>query len=521
MTCTATTSLAIATAALVAARIAAAGGLVVPGMGPQAQARAGAFVAKADDPTALAHNPAGFAKLDGTVAFIGANFVRMALAFARTGAYEDLPEADEPYEGLPYPEVESHPSPSPGIGGFQAVPYVAVTTDFGHPQWPVRAAIGLYSPQGYAARAFPETVTVAGVDAPAPQRYDVFEQYGQVAHPSVALAYAATPTLSFGARASWGFARIRTRKVVWAIRNYEEWIEKDSVTTIRTTDPFIPSFGLGALWSPSPAWEFGVGYASAVHVRSKGTVRSQPGSAVPAGNANLIPIDDEFARCAPGGVEGALKICLDFDLPQTVHAGGRWIARDAGGRERADVELDVKWEQWSKAGVTTTTTDAIAANGPLDVARIRHGFIDVVSIRLGGAYALPVAQRAVQLRAGVAWDTKTAPLSWTRVDQDGKPRATLATGVAYTADRWRIELGGGYVWEPDRTVPDDCKPPSGPTRDDPGCQPGGVETPVADRSRPDPAQPLTGANNQIESPFNAGTVRSHYVLLHAGVTAWF
>ena len=66
------------------------GGIFVPGTGPQAQGRAGACVAKADDPSALYHNPAGFSKMVGTVIYMGTNFVDYDIEFQRFGRYEDL-----------------------------------------------------------------------------------------------------------------------------------------------------------------------------------------------------------------------------------------------------------------------------------------------------------------------------------------------------------------------------------------------------------------------------------------------
>jgi long-chain fatty acid transport protein len=499
---------------LLAPATASAGGITVPGMGPQAQARAGAFVARVDDPTAIAHNPAGFAKLDGTVVFVGMNFVKMALAFTRAGNYENNPEADLAYEGDSYPEVENDPSPSPGFAGFQGIPYIAVSTDFGRPAWPVRAAIGVYAPHGFSAREFAATVTTPeGNTAPAPQRYDVFTQSGKAALPSIAASYRVAPGLDIGARFSSGFAVVETDKVLWGFQNFYEWGDRDAISTIEATDPFVPSFGAGALWRPSPAWEVGVGYASTQHIRAKGTVHSVLGPEVPS--TTLQPPLDEFAECEPGGVEGALKICVDLNLPQTATVGGRWILRDAAGAEKADVELDLSWEDWSNASVTSTVADAIGANGPLKPAVVDHGFMDVLSVRLGGSYAM----QRWQLRGGMAYDTKTAPQSWTRLDQDGKQRATFATGVAYTAPRWRVELGGGFVWEPDRTVPNDCLPPDGPAGRDEGCGPGGARQPVEDRTRPDPAQPLD--NELLQSPFNAGTYKSHYVLMHLGLSTWF
>ncbi len=499
-----------------------AGGIFVPGVGPQAQARAGAFAAKADDPTAMAHNPAGIAKQSGTAVYLGSNFITMDLAFTRAGAYERTGELLS-HEGIDYPRVENRANPSLGVGPFQALPIFAVVTDLGMPALPVRFSVGLFTPQGYSGRDFDKNVTLeGGVVAPGPQRYDVFEQSGKIAYPSVAVAYSPLPNLHVGVRGSWGFSTIETKKIVWAIRNYEEYEEKDSVTTIEAKDSFVPTWGVGALYQPTPSFEIGVAYASRSELRNKGTVNSQAGTAVPGDQATLLP-ENEFINCAPGGVEGALKICVNFDLPQTATVGGRWILRDGTGAEKADVELDVKWENWGDAQITETITDGFSvAAGPLDRARIPHGYQDVYSVRLGGSYTLPIRRAdRLQLRAGAAYDTAAAPLSWTRLDQDGKERTTLAVGGAWDTGRWRFELGGGIVLEPDRTVEHDCQNPNGPTPTSIGCDGSGVETPVKEREAPDPAQPLQGTFNQVESPFNQGLHESSYLLFHLAATARF
>src|SRR5690606_24885407 len=82
-----------------APRAAAAGGLFIPGMGPVAQSRAGAYVASAEDPSALAVNPAGLAKGDGITVLVGANFVDYSLDFTRRGTYDTTDAADLPWEG--------------------------------------------------------------------------------------------------------------------------------------------------------------------------------------------------------------------------------------------------------------------------------------------------------------------------------------------------------------------------------------------------------------------------------------
>jgi long-subunit fatty acid transport protein len=522
MRITGRTIAAFATALVWAPAAASAGGLYVPGAGPQAQARAGAFTAKADDPSALFHNPAGFAKQTGTVILVGANFLGYSLAFQRTGAYEDASGVDLAYEGDPYPEVKNESSPAVGLGSFQAVPMISVSTDFGL-ELPVRFGFGLMSPHAYPNRDFlPDYEFQAAGVAPPPQRYDNMDTEAMVVLPSVAVAYRVTDQIDVGARLSWGFADIKATSYVWGIRNYEEWIARDGVFHLEITDKFVPAFGFGALYRPTPAFEFGASYSSAANVDGKGT-----GTAVLGGDLTgimgeqeeVVPVDDEYAQCAPGGTPDALKACLALTLAQTATVGGRWILRDVEGGERADVEFNVKWENWSSGADFHVIVDGESSitGIPLNETYIRHGYQDVFSFRLGGSYALPVAQNKLILRAGGAYDTRTAPLNYQRVDQDGSRRATLAAGLAYETAKLRIDLGGGFVFEPEREVVNDCNPVSS----DEGCIGDGTMTPQADRESPDPIAPIVGPNNQFESPYNAGTYNSHYLLFSLGATYQF
>lgn len=506
-----------------------AGGIFVPGTGPSAQARAGAFVAKSDDPTALAHNPAGFAKTTGTVVYVGFNLIDFNLDYTRAGQYED------PHTVEDFPTVSDDTSPSLGIAGFQAVPLIAVATDLGMPELPVRFAAGIYAPQGFPGRDFDDSV---GGDH-APQRYDVMNQEAVTALPSLAVAYRPIPQLDIGVRASWGIAELKAKTSVWGIRNYEENKEKDGVFTVDVSDGFVPAWGAGVLYRPTEFLEVGAAYSSALHVRARGTGTAALGSELGVGDTpeRILPQNDpQYALCDPNGTMLALAACVDIDLPQTATVGVRYVMRDAAGNEKADVELDVRWEDWDSKcdlpedqmilGETTRNcsdhyviVDAVSelTGFVLQPSLIKHGMKDVYSIRLGGSYQVV---EDVKVSGGLAHDTESAKLEVNRVDMDGAPRTTIAVGVAYTFGNYRIDFGGGYVYEPERVV-EQCKPPTGPTVADPGCASGGGETPIKEREAPDPIQPLTDISLQFESPFNAGTYNSSYLLLNLGFTARF
>jgi hypothetical protein len=445
----------------------------------------------------------------------------MSLRFARTGVYEATGAAPaHDYEGQPYPAVEDVSKPALGIGGFQLLPTVVVVSDLGL-KTPLRVAIGLIAPHGYPEREFQPAYDFQDpVVGPPPQRYDIMRQEATVVQPSLGLAYRVMPELDLGLRATWGIGGLKATSATWGVRNYDEYISKDGIFDVDVSDSFVPGFGLGVLFRPHPSIELGASYSSQLTVEGRGTGTAALGSELGVGGEQdfIAPIEDDFALCDRGGSVDALKACITVKLPQTAAVGARWILRDADGGERADVELDFKWENWGAVSDYSVVVDGQSSLTGLDLNPqfIRHGLKDSLSFRAGGSYTLPVGGHKLTLRAGVAHDTEAAPLSWTRLDIDGNARTTIAAGVALHLRRVRIDLGGGASLEGDRTVAT-CNPDTAT----PGCDGTGTETPVLDRDRPDPIQPLAGDRNQIQSPFNNGTYSSGYTLLTLGVTTWF
>ena len=485
-----------------------AGGVFVPGYGSQAQPRAGAFLAKADDPSALFHNPAGLAKMTGTVIHIGFNLVDFSQTFQRAGNYED------PAFSGPYPEAKDESTPAIGIGEFQGIPLVAVSTDLGL-DLPIRFGAGLIAAHGYPERLYAEDYVFEDPNEPPPPgRYDVLEQDVFVAFPSIAVAYSPIEKLDVGARLSYGFAGLKGKTAVWGVRNYDEEIASDGIFDVDVSDNWVPTFGIGVLYRPTDRIEIGANYRSAANIGAKGEGTAQIGSGLGlAGMPETIEPENVFPLCEAGGTAEALKACVDLSLPQVAGIGGRFIFRNAAGKEIGDVELDVQWENWSSAGDIEVIVDGKSGltGLPLNPTRIRHEFDDTFSIRLGGSYGFPVGKNTLSVRAGAAYDTAAAPEEFTRLDLDGLARTTLGLGVGFEMSRVRIEVGGGAVLEGERTVSTNCNPD--------------VATPTCAgfgrQDLPSPAQPLQGQNNQVLSPFNDGTYDQSYLLLSLGVTTWF
>jgi long-subunit fatty acid transport protein len=267
---------------------------------------------------------------------------------------------------------------------------------------------------------------------------------------------------------------------------------------------------VGLLVRPADALELGVSYASKTEVRAKGTGSAVlgPEAAGPLGAQPFLePKPDDQVECGTGGTISAITSCVDFDMPQSLSVGLRYVFRSNRGGERGDIEIDGKWENWSQASDDKVTVDGQDSLTGLKLKPvfIKHGFDDTFAVRVGGSYNIDVAKNIVSLRAGVSHDTAAAPNSWTRVDKDGRARTGIAAGVAYEMARWRFDVGFAYVHEGSVTVMD---------------IPGENAT-VANREQPDVLQPSLFPEQQREHPFNAGSYNSGYVVGLAGVTAMF
>jgi long-subunit fatty acid transport protein len=258
--------------------------------------------------------------------------------------------------------VKNDPKPPLGIGTFQPIPVIAVVTDLGGRLKNMRIAAGLYAPNGYPFRDMSQGYNfVEGSNctgncvAPPPTRYDVMVAESTALFPSIAASYRITPKFDVGLRLSAGRAEAKNEVVVWGTtNNVEESVRNDTHATLDVKDGFIPTFGIGLTWRPTPVLEFGAVYNSPTNLRLKGEGLSIKGASVD--QAKVVgPIGNEAVgdrlRCEADGtfeVGGKVPACITVQLPQNATIAGRYKFLDRYGRMRADLELDVGWENWGK-----------------------------------------------------------------------------------------------------------------------------------------------------------------------------
>ena len=439
----------------VAGSEAMAGGLFLPGSGSVSTSRAGAGVASADDGEALSLNPAGIAKAKGTTITFGFAAIDYIMSFQRNGTYDTHDMDAESYEGMRYPTITNDPSPPLGIGSFQPVPVIAIISDLGGAVPNLHVAAGLYAPNGYPFRNMnnvngqpyfvPQDDGTYDFPAfgapPPPTRYDIVHQEAAVVLPSVAVAYSITPDLDVGGRLSIGFAEAKSTIALWGgLANYAEWIKADGLITLEAKDSFVLAYGLGATYRPTPMIELGANFTGPVNMRAEGTAISTNGPGVSLNGTPVViqPLQDEFARCNPGGTMEAFKGCVEFALPLTATVGGRYKLLDGNGKLRGDIELDLTYENWAmqRAGdyrvvVDAQVTTASMPNNAIDLkdSIIAHGFQDTFGARLGGSYIVPMGDNNLIARGGIAYDTAAAKPGWERADIDGAARTMIAAGA--------------------------------------------------------------------------------------------
>jgi long-subunit fatty acid transport protein len=381
--------------------------------------------------------------------------------------------------------------------------------------------------------------------APPPTRYDILQQESALLLPSVAAAYRITPDLDVGARFTVGNVKSKTTVMVWGTPfNVDEDVRNDSIFTADVKDSFIPTGGLGATYRIGPSIELGANWTAPINIVAKGTAKSVKGPSTDQSKV-IGPLPDAMATCAKGGTFEEQKACISLQLPMTATVGGRYKFLDDSGKQIADVEVDVDWENWGKtcnfdsAHIKTSTCTApgqyrvqidsgLYVNNqftqPLEINAVNLGLKDTFGVRLGGSYNIPLSNSdKVTVRGGVAYDTAAAKQGWLRANFDGAARQTLALGVAYEASSWQVSAGFGYIHEGTNENPGanadgtDCNPTSSML----GCSGTGSDRPVDDRQGPDPTNPLIGPDYQAENPYNQGSITSHYLMFMVGFAKGF
>lgn len=450
-----------------------AGGFEVPEIGSVALGRAGAFVARASDPSALATNVAGIVALPGFQVTLGSSFSLVSQCFTRSGRYDgpwngtqvgvsgtvfsDGPGAYHT-AGAAYPRICNEPE----IG---ALPQLLATYRLGET---FAVGLGVYPPNAIPTKRFPTMVAASvpgsgeageAVSAPAPQRYMLVYSHGSILYPTIAVAWAPLRWLRVGGAFQPSFARIHA--VTFANAAAGQSPSADAVVDLKVHGVFFAG-NLGVQIIPLPSWSFG----AHVHLSQSPQLR---GTAALTLNPYAADPDTKIAFGAPDNAE------VDFGLPPVQARIGARYARSRPGAvlqtdsepgkaydpmrdDVFDVEVDLIYEAGSANQyfhvinskpdadynyARSTCPNALPAGAGITTdACFPRYWKDVFGVRLGGDYN--VTPDFLALRAGASFETGAQSTRGANLDALGHDTLGIHAGATLRPTPW-LSIHAAYA----------------------------------------------------------------------------
>jgi long-chain fatty acid transport protein len=414
------------------------GGYYQGALGPRAAGRGGAFVARADDVTAVSINPAGVADLDGTVIQVGNQFAYNSYDYTRAPTI-DYGQTPPPAQPTIFDKVHN------GTPWQAALPFIGVSSRLGLRDWAF--ALAAFAPPGISKEQFPEG---------GGQRYLMVDREAIILNYAASAAWKYHDLFGVGVTLEWiAVPRLDYSLVVngnpsqGAVNPVSSMY--DILAQTSGSDPFTFNAIVGAWFRPRPSLQFGLA----------GQV--VPANIVTHSTLTLKALDQAFLGDITTSRQGsaANDVTVTLPLPLLVRGGGRY-RHLAGGRELFDVELDVEYETWSRAkaftvdstvdGHSLVATPMNASASPVTIGTITvpKQWKDVLSVKLGGDFNL-VPDRWT-LRAGVYYETAASPAAYANVDFPAGAQLGGALGASLLLQRWEVALTYQLRYQPSFTV---------------------------------------------------------------------
>jgi len=375
-------------AGLLAAQSAAATSFGLFQHGGRAMGQAGAFTARASEPSAVTYNPAAITQLDGLQIQAGLDFRNSETEYSSsTGSFSSKHIIDFP------PAL--YLTWKPGSGPF------AFGLGLDAPFW----YKNIWEPRLFPGRFLQREVELT-----------VFEL-----HPVVAYDLGAGWSLGGGLRYVAGNLKQDDNALVGIIsqgQTVQVELERNAETDVDDL-----AWDL-ALHYAAPSWGLGAVYRSKVDLTGDGDVHYEPRDVPVAG------LEEVIRRLYPSG-----SARQAFELPREIR-GGIWYAPYPELR----IELDTAWQSWSSLESTAITyTPNRLGDGP--TVQTRRDWDDTLSLRLGLEGNIT---DNVLLFGGVASEPSPVP---DETAEPGFPKGdalVYAFGFSYSFPKLSFDVGYSY-----------------------------------------------------------------------------
>ncbi len=411
-----------------------ANGFEIPEQGARSLARSGAFSARADDPSAAAHNPAGLAKLRGTQLMLTYNALWNHTQFTRgESALEPGIGTEEfPAHQSRFDSVENQTPFFPLAASFFA------SSDFGLEN--MAFGLSIYGPNSSGHVTFPDD---------GGSRYLLTELDVLLVYYGTSVAYKGD---NWGIGGTLQWVQLPLLQFTLAVDGsvlpgglnpYASSF--DVLATIDIKDNFALSGVLGAWYRPIPAFEIAV------------SGRPLPIELNATGDSIIETIEGTVPGSLPDGLEVENSGAgMRLELPATARLGMRYIHLD-GEREIFDLELDILYETWSVLDAYDVSLDGtvelLGQTTELEDVLVAKDWNDTISVRLGGTWNL---DERLSISAGGFWESAAAPKANAHLDFPSANRGGGGGGVTYTlGDKDGVQVDLSLVYH--YTVQQDIK----------------------------------------------------------------
>jgi len=420
------------------------GGYYSGALGARAAGRAGAFSARADDPTALAYNPARLTELGepaGVVWMFGNRLSHNAYGFTRAPTLDWGHAPNDMAPTVRFAEARNRQPWQP------LEPLLAVASKLGLRDWGF--ALGAFAAPGTSRLDFP---------------LDGGQRYLMVSREAIILNYAAGAAWKHRNRFGVGLTLewIHVPRLDYALvidgtpfAGAANPVSStlDLLASTAGSDPFTLNAILGAWYRPVPWLELALA----------GQV--VPASIVTHSQLSVQPLDPSMGPVAlTRDGRPADDVSVTLPLPLRAGVGARYRRLDPepavvliqeGPFEIFDLELDLEYESWSRVRQFTLDTRGLVATlqgADVDLGQIAVAkrWRDTLTVKLGGDYAALPGRWT--LRAGAFYQTAVAPGGYANVDFPGGQMLGGSLGTSLVLGRWEIAIAYQVRLQPRFTV---------------------------------------------------------------------
>ncbi|KAK1548124.1 hypothetical protein Q3G72_009530 [Acer saccharum] len=405
-----------------------AAGLFLAPRGVRALARAGAFVAGADDVHALSYNPAGLARarhqlvLDAALPIHDTSYTRSILG---DGNYEPVSQG----RGLGVP--------SPTLG---------VVHDLGLSKYGLGFGLSVSADYPLMQNWADPTDTPL-----APQRYAIGSFDGTaMARVAAGVGYRPWPLLAVGASLQLLVGSFNSQSTISTCDGASciqpENPSYDAVIAMQAKNIVVPGAAFGLKLHVRPWLVLGASWETGYTIAQQARVRIRLPTAPIYANAVLDP------------PEPVAKVTMR--LPQTARLGVE--ARKVG---LGCIELSAVFEPWHvhdsiDVALQTATLRQVLALDTYSIGNISlaRGFRDTYSVRLGGewtpSFGFLAGHHPLSVRAGAMFEPSAISVDMMTPMSVDLDKILASVGGALQLGRWQVEVAIAHVFMWDRLVTD-------------------------------------------------------------------